>query len=191
MNDDLRTLWQSEGAEGRRFTADELRARIETLARTTRRRDFDLLLAAAVIIIGHLALTFYFKTLMPIAGALLTSAALFIGFIWTRRRMLAEKAIVRDEAALSSIEFLKAKLGRERDIHSGPTVWWRALGLIPGALLFFFGWMLEEPRLRPILIVELITFLIAVSLIVPLNRRAARKRQEEIDALERMQKQSS
>lgn len=191
MNDDLRALWQSDTAEGREFSADQIRARIEKLSRTTRRRDIDLLLALAVVIIGHVALVFYFETLMPTAGALLTTIVLFAGVWHLRRRMREEKAFVRDTTALSSIEFLKAKLAREREFHRDNAAWWRPAILVPGGLLFFIGWMLEEPRLRPILLVELITFVIAVAAIIPANHIAARKRQQQIDELERLQKETS
>ena len=56
--------------------------------------------------------------------------------------------------------------------------------LAPGGIVFFTGLAAALPKMAPFVWFQLATFVLAVSLIVPLNRRAAAKLRRELAELD-------
>ncbi len=91
----------------------------------------------------------------------------------------------RPAAEAASIDFQRALLEHRIAFHRR-RLWFRVFALAPGGLLFFAGLAVALPRFAPFIYFQLATFIAAIALIVPMNRRAARKLQQEIEGLENL-----
>lgn len=176
---DVQAIWQSQGAATTPPAADEIRRRVEQMDKRVRRQRFDSYLAAATISIGLGGIAFLFPNPTLIAGAVLAICGVaFVGHEARRGRPSHDDAV-------AALEHHRELLQQRLDFHR-KRLWLRVFTLAPGGILFFIGFARALPKLAPFIYFQLATFLFALALIVPLNRRAAVKVQQEIDELERL-----
>jgi hypothetical protein len=190
VNDnDLRNLWQGQPAEERAMSTEELRRRIEAIHQTSRSRDRSILL---IFILGLIGFTWWLTLvdgILPKAGAVLTIVAVGYFVHQVRSNLMAEELATRwaaERGGVSSVEFHRAQLERQRDFHSGWQFWSRFVVILPGPLMFITGLTLENPHILPIVVLEVVAFLGLGVVAIVINRRAARIYAQRIAALEAM-----
>ena len=186
--DDLRELWHDQVSDSFRMSTEEIPARIARFERRTRRAIFDGYLAGAFLVCGFLSLSLLFENPLLRIGSALTIAA-FALMTWNTRASQLEERSADQHAAergLSALDFHRGQLERRRDRFRGPRWWGQWLALIPGGLLFFAGFAQARPELTAFIAFEALTFVIAIASAVPINRRAARNCQQQLDALDRL-----
>jgi len=191
---DVQELWHEQTTEAFRMSADEIHARIARFSRKSRRAIFDGFLVCAFIVLGYIGFLALFHNPLLRIGSILVIAA--FGFLaWqVRSNQLAERAAAQRAAemgTMDSVDFHRGQWLRQRDRHTGTQFWSRWLILLPGAPVFFIGFAQERPELTAIIWVEAITFLIAIAAAIPLNRRAVRNCQRQIDELDQLRKENS
>jgi Flp pilus assembly protein TadB len=192
--DDVRELWSSQATGTFRLSPDDVHARMERYNRRSRRAAFDGFLASAFIIsifIGFMAL---FQNPLLRAGAILVIAS--YGFLaWeSRSSRMAEKEAARLAAEMGTtdaVAFYREQLRRQQQRHAGSRFWRRWLILLPGPIVFFFGFVQARPDLSAMIWVEAITFIIAIAAAIPVNRRIVRQCQRQIDELDQLRKEIS
>jgi len=86
---------------------------------------------------------------------------------------------VAEDGAAASVEYHRALLQHRLEFHRN-RLWLRVLMLAPGGVLFFLGFAAARPDLAKLIYVELATFVVAVLMIVPVNRKAAAKLEAQI-----------
>jgi hypothetical protein len=173
----MSSLWQNQPAEVTRLTPE----RIEEMEKKMRRNTYALLasmICSAVVTVGVAA---YRPNITLTIGAILTVGG-FGYFVWevisSRRR--------RPSPVDVAIDYQRALMRHQMEFHR-TRLWLRVFAIAPGGVLFFIGFAAAMPKLAPIIYLELATFMIAIALIVPLNKRAAAKLQRQIDELDRLQ----
>jgi len=99
------------------------------------------------------------------------------------RRSGTASTLPSDLGLTSALEFHRAQLERQRDLHRN-ALWWYLLPATPGVLVLEIGHILAQPERRSQLIVlSVVMFLFGVGVYV-LNRRKAARIQRQIDRLE-------
>ena len=193
MNDspltDLGELWREQSAEGLELSAEEIHARVERLARCSRRAKLDGYLVVGVIGTCFVGFMLLIDNLLLRIGSVLTILGLAVIAWQARSRQLAEREATRQAAEsgdVSSLDFHLGQLRRTRDWHRGATFWARWLAMLPGGPIFFIGFAQARPDLVPIIRLEALTFVLAILAAIPLQRRAARSYQRQIERLERL-----
>ena len=181
-SDEARAVWQSQPAETPP-TPDVTRRNAEQMEKKMRRDTYGLyaaLISSAIVIVGIAAL---FPNAMLITGASLTLCGFGYLAYEVHQRRRADSAI--DQGTTTSVDYQRALLQHRRDFHR-KRLWLGVLSLAPGGILFFAGFAAAQPRLAPFIYFQLATFITAIVLIIPLNRRAAMRLQRDIDALDRL-----
>src|ERR1043165_6461945 len=92
---------------------------------------------------------------------------------------------VAENGATVSLEYKRALLQHRLDFHR-KRLWLRVLALAPGGVLFFLGFAAARPDLAVMIYFELATFIVAIALIVPLNRKAASRLERQIVEIDRL-----
>ena len=182
-SDDVRAVWQAQSADLTRLTPEEIRRRIEGMERRMRRNRIDSAVAVVLIAIVIVGIAVMFANLLLVLGAIATVGGLVVLMVETsghRRR-----APVADSGTTASLDYHRALLQHSLEFHR-KRLWLRVLSLAPGGLLFFTGFAAARPDLAAIVYFELATFLVAIALIVPLNRRAAAKLERRIAELQEL-----
>jgi hypothetical protein len=173
----MSSLWQNQTAELTRLTP----GRIEEMEKKMRRNTYGLLAAiicSAVVIVGIAALR---PNITLTIGAILTLCGFgYFAYevISSRRRMPSPVDV--------AIDYQRALMRHQIEFHR-TRLWLRVFAIAPGGVLFFIGFAAALPKLAPFIYLQLATFMIAIALIVPMNRRAAVKLQRQIDELDRLQ----
>jgi hypothetical protein len=89
---------------------------------------------------------------------------------------------------LSSIDFYRAALQRQRDFHSGIRFWSRIAMVTPGPFVFLYGAGIG-PELAKEYYAPILIFVAGIIAAIPLNLRRARKFQRQIDELDALRKE--
>lgn len=179
-DDRVLELWRTQEAEGFRMAPDEIRRRSEQMDRKLRRMTWDFAAVFALASIVVVAMASVAPTLPQTIGAALTVVA--FGWMAVEVRRLREP----NEATRPAVEFHRAQLRRQLEFSAARRVWMRMLVLAPGPLLFFASFAQAHPRLAPIMIVQMVTFVVALVAAVPLARRRRLAVQRQLDELERL-----
>jgi hypothetical protein len=185
--DDVVTLWQAQGTDGFRMSTEEIHRRIETMNRVLRRRDFDIYLLCALMIVISTGLMFVSMSSLETLGVILT----IIGFsyvAWQIRQNRFRGIGTADAGDTASLDHLQTELARQRDFHRGARLWWRLLFFVTGPLVFYAGFAQAHPEnvfIRFLIILWVVLALVAI----PGNRLMARRYQRQIDELSRLQEE--
>jgi hypothetical protein len=169
--DDVRNAWKDQ------FIEHTFRVNARDMEKRMRRGVFDLY---AVAILGSLALgalAAVFRNPLMIAGAVLLAGGLT--FLARELRGRRETMPPLETAAL---DYHRALLERQLDFHR-KRIWLRVAALAPGGILFFLGFAAARPDLATFIYIQLATFVVAIALIVPLNRVAAARTRRAIEEL--------
>lgn len=191
MADDrnVHDLWQSQSAGNFQMTTEEIHMKIEQLDRASQQKT-----RGGYLVCGFLILFFSLWAIVehdPLmrAGALLTIAAvLFLGVQLQRNRV--RKPDSARDAAVPSVDHLRAELARQRDFHRGRPFWSRLLFLTSAGLFFSFGFARAHPEVVGIIRWEALAIVLLMIAAVPLNLGLSRRYQRQIDELDR-QKESA
>ena len=182
--------WQTDATEPFGMPVELLRAKADRLARQTRVRNYGGYATTAVVLAGSLWWLIRVADPLATVGALLTMAgALTIAAQLRATRSggsSAGRAAVLGRTA--SFEFHRAALERQRDFHRGAQLWIRLGVFAPGPLLFFAGFVRAYPHLAGTIGWEALAFVLLLAAAVPLNARAARGYQRQIDELDNFQR---
>ena len=183
LPDELKIAWNEVGSFAPVLSADQVRAEARKLEASRRKQYLLGILIAVSGLPGYLFLVFYFHSLLVRIGAtlcLLAFGYLLVGAAARRTRGLP------DPADTDGIGFYRAELERRRDWHR--FIQLRILMLAPPILLVDLGLAREIARLSPLL--PPILWLWGLFLLAVFgfwgpakHRRAARKYQDRIDAL--------
>jgi len=185
---DIRELWRDQTSDLFRLSAEEIQERIARFERRSRRAIFDGYLSAAFLICCFLGISLLIKNPLFRMGSALSIGAFALVAWNTRAAQLEERSAAKRaaEGGTSALDFHRGQLERRRDRHRGPRWWAQWLAYIPGGLLYFAGFAQALPKLTAIIAFEALIFVIAIASAVPLNRRAARNCQQQLDALDRL-----
>jgi hypothetical protein len=184
-NDDVAALWRAQRSEGFRMSNEEIRNRIETMNRKTRRRTFDGYLVCATITIFLGGWMFIDRNKLEAIGAVLA----IIGFGYLAWQIRANRFRSYSSDASGTLEHLRNELARQRDFHGGSRFWWRMLFLVPGPLVFLAGFAQAHPEVIRMIRFEVVSFVVFVLAAIPLNMWMARRYQKQIDSLTHLQEE--
>jgi hypothetical protein len=184
-NDDVGALWRAQSNEGFRMSSEEIRNRIETMDRKMRRRTFGGYLVCATVIVFCAGWIFVGMSSLQLAGAVLTIIAVSY-MAWQIR---ANRFRTPSIDVVDTLEHLRRELARQRDFHRGTRFWSRMLLLVPGGLIFFAGFARAHPEVIRIIRFEIISFVVFALSAIPLNLWMARRYQQQIDALARLEEE--
>jgi hypothetical protein len=191
---DPRDIWQTDEAGAVRLSAGELRARIERLARTARRRNYGAFVVCAIVLAICVWLFMWIDDPLARIGALLIVVGTGTIVFQVRANQLNEQAAVRRASQMggtASVDFLRADLERQRDFHRGRRLWTRLLLFAPGPQIFFVGFARAHPEVAGTIRLEAIAAVILLLAAVPANLWLARGYQRQLDELDRLQKEQS
>ena len=161
---------------------------VEQMEKKIRRNRIDLAVALVLISIVIVAMAVAFGSPLLRAGAVVMLAG--FGFLTCEVVRHSRRAPVAADGATTSIDYHRALLEHRIEFHR-TRLWLRVLSLAPGGVLFFLGFAAARPDLAPFIYVQLATFVIAIALVVPMNRRAAAKLEDQIGELERLRGEQS
>src|ERR1043165_5142756 len=180
-DEDVRAAWQTQSTEI--LTLEEIRKSVEEMEKRMRRQriDFVLSLVGSSIVIVGIAILFAQTVLLAGAAATLAGFA-FLAWEVTQH---GRRKPVAENGATVSLEYKRALLQHRLDFHR-KRLWLRVLALAPGGVLFFLGFAAARPDLAVMIYFELATFIVAIALIVPLNRKAASRLERQIVEIDRL-----
>jgi hypothetical protein len=177
--DDVGALWRAQTSETPHPRIEELRQ----MERKMRRDTIDSIIAVVFISAGLVTIAVLFRHPLLTAGTIVSLAGFaFLTFEVFRHR---RRAPVAEDGAAASVEYHRALLQHRLAFHRH-RLWLRVLTLAPGGVLFFLGFAAARPDLAALIYFELATFVVAVLMIVPVNRRAAAKIEDQIANLHDM-----
>lgn len=180
---DMRAVWQNQPVERMGLSLEDLRhkaRRLQTVVLWRNVREY-VAMAVAVAAFGYYAWKFH--TPIVRAGALLSIA----GTMYVIRQLSRRGGAIRvpaDMARHTCLDFHRTELERQRDLLRD--VWkWSLLPLVPGLAVFLLGLGVEPLAGRHWLPVAgtALACLLAFILVGSVNHAAARKLQQQIDAL--------
>jgi hypothetical protein len=189
---DAREIWQTDADGALRLTADELRARIDRLARTTRRRNYGAFVVCAIVLAICVWLFMWIADPLARIGAVLIVVGTGTIVFQVRANQVSEQAAVRRTAQMgetASVDFLRADLERQRDFHRGRRLWTRLLLFAPGPQIFFVGFARAHPEVAGTIRLEAIAAVMLLLAAVPANLWLARGYQRQLDELDRLQEE--
>jgi hypothetical protein len=174
--DDVAALWRAQTPETVHPTIEEMRQ----MERKMRRDTINFVVVLVLVSAGIVAIAVMFRHPLLTVGAIVSLAGFaFLAFeVFGHRR----RAPVAEDGAAASVEYHQALLQHRLEFHRH-RLWLRVLALAPGGVLFFLGFAAARPDLATLIYVELATFVVAVLMIVPVNRRAAAKLEAQIAQL--------
>lgn len=181
-DDDVRAAWLSQPIENQRPSVEEMRRAHE---RMEKRMRFGWIYLVTCSVLGSVVITII-AALFPHPMLTIGAVALVAGFavVVTEVAHHRGRAPVAEDGAAVSLDYHRAFLRHLLAFHR-TRLWLRVVAITPGGLLFFLGFAAARPDLAWIIYLELATFVVAVMLMVPLNRRAAAKLENELAQLER------
>jgi hypothetical protein len=176
----LKTAWQSQPVEPMMIAIDELRPKLKEFERRIRRRNFREYAAGAVLIVWSVWKTLASHTPFDrLVYALFGLAALYVIY------QLSKRGSVRREPAQGEncLEFYRTELARQKDLLDGIWRWYLGPLCLP-VIVLLTGATIAKPAVFP-LILATASFTALIFLgIWWLNAHAARKLQQQIDALD-------
>ncbi|HUR79959.1 MAG TPA: hypothetical protein VM733_04295 [Thermoanaerobaculia bacterium] len=180
---DLLSLWQTQTPDSPFPKPDDVRRLVGKMERVRRRQRWDFCVALMLVSATIVALALIFDHPLLRAGA----AASLIGFAFLTYEILdhSRRSPRPENGEVPSIQYHRALLEHGLAFHR-TRLWLRVLSVAPGGVLFFLGFAAARPSLAPVIYVELATFALAVSLIVPVNRKAAAKLERQLEQLEHL-----
>lgn len=173
------TLWQQQVGEEPIVPLDDIRAKAERLDAKTRRWRTGTSLLFIVLLIKSAVEVWLEEAVLERAGDLLIMAALvYVAYRYRKQRLAAPPVVL---GRTNCVEFYRAELLRQRD--QSKDNWGFLLPFVPGFTLALFGQGFEN---RPTgQIIAIVVLAVALFLGVAWwNEHAARKLQNEIDALD-------
>lgn len=186
--DDMRAVWQEQPPESAPISLTELRRKARSLHTTVRWRNLREYAGAAL---GGVTFGYYlwrFPTpLMRVGAALSIAGVLYVMYQLHKRG--AARILPAEMARNTCLDFHRRELERQRDLLR--SVWrWYLLPLVPGLALFLLGMAVEQlaGRWLPVAVVGGVCAL-GFFLVGKLNQSAARKLQDQIDALATLEKE--
>jgi hypothetical protein len=189
---DLRSVWQRQDTSSPALPIDELRMASAKFSRKVFLRNIREYVAAVIVVAGYSYYIAKFHNLTVRIGSVMVIAAA----LWVTYRIYKKgsAAKMKDEIdGQSCIDFHRSELMRQHDLLA--TVWsWYLLPFTPGLVVFLIGLTqiaLSRPGARQHLGSMAIGYGIVFAacagvfiLLGWLNKRAARKLQEQIGALD-------
>ena len=184
-NDQLKQLWQSQGAPGVALSTDQLRRQAGVFQRRVLRRNaLEYGAGLAVMLVFAFYIWAFPHALMRIGCVLI-----MLGCAWAlvqMRRRAGGPALAWTAAELPSLEAHRRELVRQRDALR--SVWlWYVGPFVPGMVVFRWGVETELDASAPFargLVPNLVIAAVLLA-VVWINRRAANKLQRQLDQLER------
>lgn len=183
LPDQLQRLWQAQPPDGTAMSLEQLRERSRTLMRRIGRRNLREYIGAVIVVITFgWAAWVVPSTMFRIGAGLIAAAAIFIASHVFRHG--TARAMPADLAPTNCLEFYRGELVRQRDLLR--SVWkWAVLPLVPGLIVFYVSQFRVFPEQASRIGWTAAATIVCFVLIAELNRRAAKKIQARIDALER------
>jgi hypothetical protein len=196
LDDQLRELWQAQQLEGKKMSLEEIRDNVRTFEKKIRGRNMLEYIAAGIVL-----LSFGIQMFQPtppnfmtrIGAGLTVLATIYV--VYTLRTRGSVKNIPDTMGRASFIEFYRSSLESQRDLLHN--VWrWYLLPFAPGMVAMLVSFAIRDglilnptpfpEQLRNGLFLLLFSGVLVLFffLVAAVNRRAARKLQSEIDALE-------
>lgn len=182
-DDEVRAVWHGQPSERVRLTPQEIEQKVEQMQKKMRRTTLDLYVAFTLTAVTIVGVALFYQRPLLTAGAFLSLCG-FAYVLFEVRANQRETPSVPPQA-IASLDHQRALLQHRLDFHR-KRLWWRVVALAPGGIVYFIGLAAALPRLAWLIYIELLTFVIGVSLIVPLNRKAAIRLQREIDELDQL-----
>jgi hypothetical protein len=188
---DVRNVWQAEGAGAIGMSGSDLRARIDLLARQTRRRTIGGLVVCGLVLVSCIWWLTLLSDPLSRVGILLTAAGIgaLAWQLFAGRE--GEQAARRRAAAMGgtpSVDFHRSELERQRDFHRGWRLWSRLLVFVPGPPLLFAGFARAHPEVAGTIRLEAIAAALLLLAAIPVNRWLGRRYQHQLDELNTLRK---
>ena len=198
-DDELAQLWQSQDLAGERIALEEIRKKAGKFERTIRWRNVREYLAVVFVVISFSSVMLHAGNPFSRIGAgLIVAASLYVTFaIYTRG---SSQRLPEEEQTTAFIDFHRLSLERQRDLLQ--SIWsWYLLPFVPGFAFLLVGsairdGVLMNPNRTPEQLQHgytllkfgglMLAFLV---LVAGLNKRAAKRLQARIDALESEKKE--
>ncbi len=179
---DVQAVWRSQPVDPMGLSLEDLRRRARRFQTVVFWRNVREYVAAAAVAAAFGYYIWKFQTPIVRAGALLSIAgALYVVRQLSRRG--GSRSVPLDMARHTCLDFHRTELERQRDLLRG--VWkWYLLPLIPGLAVFLLGLAVEQlaghwlPAAGTALACALVFILVG-----SVNHAAARRLQQQIDAL--------
>ncbi len=182
---DLKQLWKSQPAETAAVSTNELRARALAFQRRIARRNLLEYAAGVVVIAGYCVHFWLHPSLLIRTGCVLVILGVGVVLHQLHRRA-GSRTPPPENLGMSSLAFHRAELVRQRDALRDSWLWYVA-PFVPGMAVLMWGVQTNLARPQAAwrgLVTALALVALAVG-VVWLNRRAAKKLQVEINALDR------
>lgn len=177
-------LWQSQPEEETNMTLATIRSKALKFQTKIRRRNIREYVGLVIGTVMYGAFVWLLPGLLTKVGAVLTLAGMYFSVYQIYRDGSSQEVPV-DSSARDCLEFHRRQLVRQRDMltrvgprHIGP--------VMPGFLLFYAGVWASSVSNAKTAVVMVITGILAASVfgfIYWLNVRAAKRMQQELDAL--------
>ncbi|MEJ6006200.1 hypothetical protein WG899_11620 [Paucibacter sp. AS339] len=179
--DDLKMAWRAQSEPQPACLPQELRVAAQAFQDRIARRNRREYIGGAIVVPVFCFYAWFFPYWVTKLGAVLVVLGTLV-VMWQLHKRASARSLPRDFGQ-TGLQFQREELQRQRDaLHD---VWRWYLGpLLPG--LFVFMWGQQDGQAGTAeAIVDLIMVLVFVA-IHAINRRAAKKLQAEIDALDRL-----
>jgi len=188
-SEDLRQLWQRQALDAPRINLTYLRHQLQRLRWRTQVRNGIEYVGGLVAIAWMLVAGWGFIRPRPITSVGLALWALAILYIaWQRHRRTAVSPPAEQLGTLDALQLYRQELERQRDARRGR--WWLP-PILPGMVVLPVGLALESSKTWIVTAGLVVWFILGVTMALVRNEREARGIQDEIDALDSMNKQGS
>lgn len=181
LPDDLKRLWRELAATPVQVSPDDLRREALRLHSGVRLRNWFVVIVCGFIIAAYGFFCLRSRTALERIGSVLSivgAANMIVQFLQRPARTIP------DFGPTDSVRFYRAQLQRQRDFHLGKGIGPWLLPLLPGPIIFNLAVALDRPALAPIIELQMLPFLVAAVIVVPLNLSVARKYQRRLDVLD-------
>jgi len=183
-SDDLVQLWQNQVQEGFHLSPREIQERIENTEKQSRRAAFDVYLAAGLSAIAMLFLAAVYGNLtMQVGAGLLTAGGVYM--TWRVRQSRKAMNALGDTP---TVEVYRREAIAQLELHR-KRLWKLIVILGPGGVMFFIGFAQSRPDLKLLVYPQLVTLILALAVMIPLNRRHAVKYERRLEELDRLEKE--
>lgn len=186
--DEISAAWQNQPSEIQEPGREDVTRLVEQMETRMRRTRIDLLIMLVLTSVMIVTLAAIFRNALLNLGAAVSLAGLALLTYEVIRH--SRRAPVAANGAVASVDFHRALLVHRLEFHR-KRVWLRVLVLVPGGALFFLGLAAARPAMAPWIYLELATLVIALALVVPMNRKAAARLELQISELERLHGEKS
>jgi hypothetical protein len=179
--DDIGRFWREQPPQEDAMTLDDIKAKARKLRNTIWWRNAREDAAAVIVVVafGRTLLDASAHDLTRLGALLVILATVFvIAYMHVRGSVAAVSAAT----AAPSADFYRAQLERQRDLLRS-VWWWYLLPFVPGFALVLIGRVAAEPERATRAAIGTGIALVVFIGIWALNAYAARKLQQEIDAL--------